>query len=237
MAHILYIFPHPDDESFGPAPLMARQRRQGHRVSLLTLTRGEATRQRAKYGYSKEKMGAIRFEEMQAVARALDLNDLTVLDFPDGDLPRVNARTLETAIADHIRRLQPGVVVTYPVHGISGHPDHMVTHRVVKRVYRTLKKVSAPFLQRLAFYTLPEENRTGRSDHLMGSPPEDIHCIVPIADDDLARGHAALECYTTYRDVIEEQQPLKTLADGICFSFYEETYLPPLDDLCAGLAA
>ncbi len=34
---ILYIFPHPDDESFGPARAMAAQRRQGHDVYLLTL--------------------------------------------------------------------------------------------------------------------------------------------------------------------------------------------------------
>ena len=47
---ILYIYPHPDDESFGPAGVMAKQRREGHEVHLLTLTRGGATRQRHRYG-------------------------------------------------------------------------------------------------------------------------------------------------------------------------------------------
>jgi hypothetical protein len=32
---ILYVFPHPDDESFGPARAMAAQKRQGHAVYLL----------------------------------------------------------------------------------------------------------------------------------------------------------------------------------------------------------
>ncbi|EGL81366.1 LmbE family protein [Caldalkalibacillus thermarum TA2.A1] len=36
--NILYIFPHPDDESFGPAAVMHQQIKAGHRVYLLTLT-------------------------------------------------------------------------------------------------------------------------------------------------------------------------------------------------------
>jgi LmbE family N-acetylglucosaminyl deacetylase len=53
---ILYIFPHPDDESFGPARAMAAQRRQGHEVYLLMLTRGEATKVRHKFGWTLEQM-------------------------------------------------------------------------------------------------------------------------------------------------------------------------------------
>ena len=66
---ILYIFPHPDDESFGPAHLMSKQRRDGHDVYLLTLTKGGATKQRHKYGYSIEEMGEIRYKEMLDVEK------------------------------------------------------------------------------------------------------------------------------------------------------------------------
>jgi LmbE family N-acetylglucosaminyl deacetylase len=62
---ILYIFPHPDDESFGPAPAIAAQKRARHEVYLLTLTKGEATKQRHRLGVSKAEMGQIRCEEMQ----------------------------------------------------------------------------------------------------------------------------------------------------------------------------
>ena len=57
---ILYIFPHPDDESFGPAPAIAAQRRQDDEVYLLTLTKGEATKQRHRLGVSKKEMREIR---------------------------------------------------------------------------------------------------------------------------------------------------------------------------------
>ena len=56
---ILYIFPHPDDESFGPARAMAAQRRQGHGVYLLTLTRGEATKVRHTFGWTLDQMGDV----------------------------------------------------------------------------------------------------------------------------------------------------------------------------------
>jgi len=44
-------------ESFGPARAMAAQRRQGHDVYLLTLTRGEATKVRYRFGWTVEQMG------------------------------------------------------------------------------------------------------------------------------------------------------------------------------------
>ena len=58
---ILYIFPHPDDESFGPARTMAAERRQGHDVYLLTFTRGEATKVRHKFAWTLEQMGQARY--------------------------------------------------------------------------------------------------------------------------------------------------------------------------------
>ena len=235
MGRILYIFPHPDDESFGPGPLMAKQRRQGHAVYLLTLTRGEATSQRAKYGYTKDEMGAVRVREMEAVAQTLDLTDLTVLDFPDGGLAAMDPRLLEAAVAAHLAQVQPHVVVTYAVHGNSGHPDHLVGHAVVKRVFCEHREAGGA-LQRLALFTLPAEDPTGhRPAHLKGSPPEDIQCIARFEDEDRARGEAALDCYETYRAVVEEHQPLEQVADGVCFILFGEAYRPPLDDLFAGL--
>ncbi|PIT92498.1 MAG: hypothetical protein COU08_02200 [Candidatus Harrisonbacteria bacterium CG10_big_fil_rev_8_21_14_0_10_42_17] len=40
MTKFLYIFPHPDDESFGPAQAIAKHIEEGDEVHLLTLTKG-----------------------------------------------------------------------------------------------------------------------------------------------------------------------------------------------------
>ena len=235
MSCVLYVFPHPDDESFGPAPLIARQRREGHAVHLLTLTRGEATTQREKYGYTKEEMGAAREAEMQRVAEVLDLSSLAVLDFPDGGLAELDPRVLEEAVAARLRDVRPQVVVTYAVHGISGHRDHLAGHAAVKRVFCTLRDEGAAFLKRLAFFTLPEADAPRRPAHLRSSPEKYIDCVVQAEAQDVEKARAALAAYETYQDVVEAHEPLRQVEGGVCFELFQEAPRPPLDDLFAGL--
>jgi N-acetylglucosamine malate deacetylase 2 len=240
VARILYIFPHPDDESFGPAPVMARQRREGVEVSLLTLTRGEATRQREVLGVSLSEMGAIRFREMQNMASELDLTNLNVMRFPDGKLAEMRPQVLEKAIREEIERVEPGVIVTYAVHGISGHPDHLVTHNIVKRVFTELREDRAHrrYLKRLAFFTLPEAPAApGRPSHLKSSPEEKIDCVMTFEREDLRRAEAALKAYVTYASVVAEHDPLSQVRDGVYYEFFHEDFKPPVDDLFASLPA
>ncbi len=236
MASILYVFPHPDDECFGPAPALARQRRMGHEVHLLTLTRGEATTQRQRLGYSKKKMAQTRYQEMQGVAEVLDLSSLRVLEYPDGQLAELNPLVLEEEVAGPIHETEPDVVVTYPVHGVSGHPDHLVTHAVVKRVVSALRQDGTGHPRRLAFFTLPPaDTDTSRPAHLQSSPSALIDCVVPVNETDFATAQDALDCYETYRPVIDEQRPLQSVKDGIAFEIFGEAHDPPLSTLLAEL--
>ena len=232
---ILYVFPHPDDESYGPAPVMYQQRRQGHEVHLLTLTRGGATRQRHKYGYTIEEMGAVRYREMQCVTEVLGLSGLNVLDLPDSGLKEMDPRAIEAVVGDEIARLQPHVVVTYAVHGISGFHDHLVTHAVVKRAYVELvERVS--YLRRLAFYTITEA-RAEQSPHfhLNGSARKEIDCVVELSKEDVERTQRALDCYVTYQEPIERSGIREMIGERSFFELYGEDHDPPLDDLLAGL--
>src|SRR5512143_3780300 len=175
---ILYVFPHPDDECFGPSLVMSHQRRQGHEVHLLTLTKGGATKQRHKYGYSIEEMGEVRYKEMQNVAKAIDLSGLTVLDFPDSGLKEMDPRDIENAIRKEIEKIKPEVIVSYSVYGVSGFFDHLVCHAVVKRLFAEMKE-QISYLKRLAMFTITEDDAKKVSKfNLKGSVDEDIDCIV-----------------------------------------------------------
>lgn len=233
---ILYVFPHPDDESFGPALAIARQRREGHEVFLLTLTRGGATRQRHRLGLSVEEMGRVRVVEMQEVEKVLDLTGMTVLDLPDSGLAEEDPRTIEKAVAAHIREVLPDVVVTYPVHGISGFPDHLVTHAVVKRVFCALREgdpESAP--ARLAFFTLEPTDEPDRWKELQTSPPEAIDVAEEVSDADVERARRALDCYETYREIIEKADPLGRTGTTVFFELFQESHDPRLRSVTEGL--
>ncbi len=231
---LLYVFPHPDDESFGPGPAIARQVREGHTVHLLTLTRGGATSVRHDLGLSVEEMGAVRERETRCVAETLGI-ELEVLDYPDGELAGLDPRVLEAEVERAIAETKPDVVVTYDTHGNSVHPDHLVAHAVVKRAFCAAReRADAP--RRLALFALVEEAMTDDApSHLQGTPRAEIGAVVAFTDADHAKGQAALDCYGTYAPVIEEHRPLRQVTDGVGFVLFQETHDAPLDSLTAGL--
>lgn len=230
---ILYIFPHPDDESFGPAPAISKQIRSGDEVYLLTLTKGGATKERFKYGYSIEQMGETRFKEMQEVAKALNLTELKVLDLPDSGLKEMDPRDIEAAIRHEVERIKPDILITYAVHGVSGFPDHLITHGIVKRVFVEMKDSNAGFPKRLAFFTLNEmQAKTSSGIHLLKfSQREDIDCVIEVEKIDIENFHKALDCYETYKDVIEATNVKNSVDRRIYFEIFQEKFDPPLSSL------
>ena len=231
---ILYVFPHPDDESFTAGAAIAAQKRIGDDVCLLTLTRGGATKQRHRLGLSVEAMGAIRFQEMQAVARVLDLDDLTVLDLPDSGLKELDPREIEAVVREHAAKVRPDVLVTYAVHGISGFHDHLVSHAVVKRVFCEMR-ASGLGARRLALLTLAEELPGDTPIKVSISAEAEIDAVVETSEADREKGRQSLACYTTYKEVIDRAGVENLVPPRVHFEIFQEEHRPVLGDLCAGL--
>ena len=232
---ILYVFPHPDDESFGPARAMAAQRRQGHEVYLLTLTRGEATKVRHTFGWTLEQMGDARYRELMSVSTTLDLSDIRVSRLPDSALKELDPWTVEQPIRDELSRVEPHIVVTFPIHGISGFHDHIVTHFAVTRAYLDLRRANVPWLRRLAFFTLASAP-AGFPWHVSVSAPGEIDCVQRVTEADMDRYHRALDCYVTYAEVIARTRIHDVFDKDVHFELFREDHKPPLADLCEGLA-
>lgn len=231
---LLYIFPHPDDESFGPALAISAQRRAGHEMFLLTLTRGGATRQRHRLGLSVEEMGELRLSEMKRVEEVLGLAGMNVLDLPDGGLKELDPREIERVVEAEIERLRPDILVTYPAHGISGFHDHLVTHAIVKRVFCAMRGFeSAP--RRLAFFTLAPSSEPDPLFRLSTSSEEEIDCAVEVTDADVDAARSALDCYESYRETIAQADPLGRTGRTVYFEIFQESFNPPIPDLTTGL--
>lgn len=228
---ILYVFPHPDDESFGPAPAIAAQRRQGDEVYLLTLTKGEATKQRFRLGVSKKEMGEIRYKEMQCVEKVLDLSGMRVLDLPDSGLKEMDPLDIEEVIENTIEKVKPDVIVTYAVHGVSGFEDHLVSHAVVKSVYCKRRKEGKEYPRRLAFFTHFSEDESSGKFNLKSSKMEDIDCWVEASDEDYQKFEQALDCYETYQEVIEDSNVKGEVGNRVPFEIFQENFDPPLNSI------
>ena len=217
---ILYIFPHPDDESFGPAPAISAQLRQGHEVYLLTLTKGEATKERFKLGVTKTEMGKIRYNEMKCVEKVLTLTGMTVLNFPDGRLKHLDPIKLEQAVDNHIEKIKPDILVTYAVHGISGFHDHLVTHAVVKRVYAERRSLEKPYPKRLAFFTRMGEVDMKGKFRLEASSHDEIHYVEKCNREDMEKFNNALDCYESYQQVIADSNVKNVTTNRVPFEIY-----------------
>jgi len=72
-----------------------------------------------------EEVGRVREAELREAAAVLGIREVSFLSYPDGGVDAVPAATAIRAIASHIRRIRPQVLVTFGPDGAYGHPDHI----------------------------------------------------------------------------------------------------------------
>lgn len=145
MGTLLLVHAHPDDEAISTGGVMMKARADGHRVVLVTATRGEAGEI---YNMDPEStrphLGEVREKELEAAARILGVNRCEFLNYRDSGMvgtPENNdPRSFHQAplgdaagrLAAVIREERPNVVITYAEDGVYGHPDHIKAHFVTK---------------------------------------------------------------------------------------------------------
>jgi len=115
---VLAIGPHPDDVELGCGGTLALAARQGLRVGILHLTRGE----RGTRGTSEQRLA-----EAEQAAAALGAVELAFLDCGDGGLR--HGEPEEEALIEVLRTWRPELVLGPPRH--DRHPDHERGHRLV----------------------------------------------------------------------------------------------------------
>lgn len=123
---LLAIFPHPDDETLGLGPTLARYSDEGVETHLICATRGEMgwyDSEGPNPGF--EGVGLIRTGELNCAAEHLGLHSVNFLDYIDGYVDKANPTEIIAKLVTHIRRIKPQVVVTFGYDGIYGHPDHI----------------------------------------------------------------------------------------------------------------
>lgn len=121
--HVVIIYPHPDDESFGAAGSIYEFRKQGIPVTYLCGTLGEMGRNMGTPQFAnRETLPKIREQELKEACEFLDI-DYRLLGYRDKTIEFENKSKVAEHIKTILEEIKPTLVIThYPEHGV--HPDH-----------------------------------------------------------------------------------------------------------------
>lgn len=149
--HILVVFPHPDDEAFGVAGTVALARKIGTPVTYVCGTLGEMGRNMGRPLFAnRETLPQIRKNELEEVARVLDIQDLRMLGLRDKTLEFLDEEEFAGKIKAIIDEVKPTYIIThYP--GYAVHPDHNATGAAVVRAVSKMPESERPVVLAHAF--------------------------------------------------------------------------------------
>ena len=222
---MLLMHAHPDDEAISTGGVMMKAKAHGHRVVLVTATRGEVGEiYNMDEAASRPRLGEIRTAELQAACDILGVDRLEILGYRDSGMvdtgdnkdPRSfhQARLEEAAakLAAIMREERPDVVVTYAEDGVYGHPDHIKAHHVANSAVDVLASEAIPVAK--LYYTaiprsmmeafaeqMPEEARQamGGNMRIAGTPDELVTSRIDVHDY-VDRKRAAFQAHLSQND-------------------------------------
>jgi LmbE family N-acetylglucosaminyl deacetylase len=119
------VMPHPDDESYSCAGVMAMAADAGAEVQLITATRGESGWVRDPKRHSGVALAELRTAELEASCAAIGIGSPSFLDWPDGAVDQLPADDRERQLCERLDHFAPDVVITLATDGVYGHRDHV----------------------------------------------------------------------------------------------------------------
>ena len=142
MATAVFFHAHPDDEAIQTGGTMARMAADGHRVVLVTATRGELGETPEGFLSPREDLAERRAVELAAACKVLGVARQEYLGYrdsgmagePTNDDPscfwQADVDEAATHLAAILDEEHAEVLATYDENGGYGHPDHIQVHRV-----------------------------------------------------------------------------------------------------------
>jgi LmbE family N-acetylglucosaminyl deacetylase len=142
---IIFVFAHPDDESFSSGGTIIKMSQAGHEIKLITATKGEAGLVGEPPLTTQDKLGEVREKEHANAAKHLGISQIYYLGYMDGEVKNVKKKELQTKILDILEKEKPDIVVTFDKRGGSNHPDHIAVSIATTKIFPVyLKKAGKP---------------------------------------------------------------------------------------------
>lgn|GEM_PF-56601 len=208
--HLLMVFPHPDDESFGVAGTCALHASQGTPVTYLCGTLGEMGRNMGQpFFANRETLPDVREQELIAACQAMGVTDLRMMGLHDKTVEFHEIEELAARIQAVIDEVEPSLVITfYP--GYSVHPDHdamgAATILAISRM--------APEKRPKVLCTAPP---TGKAQEVLGDPDVVID-ITPASEAKMA----ALDAHSSQtQGIFAEWQKREAAGDSVAKRWWD----------------
>lgn len=210
MATIFLVHAHPDDESIATGGVMLRASQEGHRVVLVTATRGEEGEiHNMDEASVRPRLAEVRTDELRRACEILHVDRLEFLGYRDSGMAGTPANDNPASfhqaplheaaarLADLLREERPEVVVTYTSDGIYGHPDHVKAHHTTVAALDLLERegwrpakfylqaVPRSFIAQMMEQAQKagiDTSTMGMANRIMGIPDEEITTQVDVRD-------------------------------------------------------
>jgi len=163
--HVVIIFPHPDDESFGTAGTIHNYRKEGVPVTYLCGTLGEMGRNMGTPPFAtRETLYKYREKELEDACKFLDI-DYKLLGYRDKTIEFENKADVAAHVKEVLEEINPSLVIThYPGHGV--HPDHNALGEATIEAVRLMDADKRPTVWAAAI--------TNNYEEVLGEPEVEI---------------------------------------------------------------
>jgi N-acetyl-1-D-myo-inositol-2-amino-2-deoxy-alpha-D-glucopyranoside deacetylase len=239
MGTILLVHAHPDDEAISTGGVMLRAHADGHRVVLVTATRGEEGEiHNMDEASVRPRLAEVRTEELRRACEILHVDRQEFLGYRDSGMAGTPsnenpasfhmAHTLEAAerLARLLREERPDVVVTYTSDGSYGHPDHIKAHHTTVAALDVMEQegwqpaklylqaIPRGFVRNMldrAREAGMDVAQMGLATQLIGTPEEEITTEVDVRE----FVNAKREAFAAHVSQNNPQSPFATMAEQI----------------------
>ena len=208
MSTLLCFHAHPDDECLITGGLIARAVREGHRVVLVVATGGEEGEYPEGFISSREELGPVRAQELDASAKILGVEKVYMLGYRDSGMAgtpenlhpecfaNADLQIAAASLASILRDEGVDALTVYDSNGGYGHPDHIMVHQVgiaaaeIAGVSDVLEAtMNMDYFQELMrampaeqFDELPEEMRSELQGSSFGMPASAINTEIDVSE-------------------------------------------------------
>ncbi|WP_211977838.1 PIG-L deacetylase family protein [Brevibacterium sp. W7.2] len=205
---VLCIVAHPDDMEYGASAAVAKWTGQGKTVAYLLLTRGEAGIR----SMPPDQVAPLRAEEQARACSIVGVDDLEILEFPDGMLEV--SQELRRAIAKKLREFRPDAVMVTNWNLETAWGLNHVDHRAAGiATVDAIRDADNPWL----FTDLADSGlEAWKASQLLVTGPDSPTDAIELSAEDVAKGVESLEAHTVYLEALGDHPEPKDMITDIC---------------------